>query len=395
MINFWEIVFWIGVFIVFYTYVGYTLLLYVMVWVKELFKPRQQRDLPEQLPSVTLLIAAYNEQDIVEAKMQNCESLKYPEDKLKIVWVTDGSTDDTNRLLAAYERVEVLYEPQRGGKSAALNRATPFVNTPLVIYTDANTMLCEQAVMEIVRAFTDPRVGCVSGEKRVAIDTAHGATSGEGLYWKYESVVKSLDDRLGSAVGAAGELFAIRTSLYEYLPNDTLLDDFVLSIRIAQRGYKIAYCSDAYAVEAASADMEQEAKRKIRISAGGLQAVWRLRSMLNVFKYGMFSFQYISHKVLRWTIAPLMLFALLPLNIVLVLFGVHTAFYGTLLALQLGLYGLGIYGYVHSKDEKMNKFVYVPYYFLFMNVSVMSALSYLRKHRGSGVWEKAVRVHVE
>ena len=150
-------------------------------------------------------------------------------------------------------------------------------------------------------AFANPKVGCVAGEKRIAVqDKPNAASGGEGLYWKYESALKRLDYRLYSAVGAAGELFAIRTSLFEQMPPDTLLDDFILSLRIAMRGYKIAYSKEAYALESASLNMREEEKRKVRISAGGLQSVWRLRGLLNIFRYGILSFQYISHRVLRW-----------------------------------------------------------------------------------------------
>ena len=272
-----EILFWIGIGIVFYTYLGYGIVLYLMVKIKELFvKPRLPR-LPETLPEATLLIAAYNEEAIVASKMVNCRQLDYPADKLRLVWITDGSNDNTNERLKEYPEDTVLYQPRRQGKTAALNRALPYVNTPYVIFTDANTMLNKGAIKEIIRQFSDPRVGCVAGEKRVEIQAEQGATAGEGIYWKYESALKRLDYRLYSAVGAAGELFAIRTSLFEQMPPDTLLDDFILSLRIAMRGYKIAYSKEAYALESASLNMREEEKRKVRISAGGLQSVWRLR----------------------------------------------------------------------------------------------------------------------
>ena len=164
-----EILFWIGIGIVFYTYLGYGIVLYLMVKIKELFvKPRLPR-LPETLPEATLLIAAYNEEAIVASKMVNCRQLDYPADKLRLVWITDGSNDNTNERLKEYPEVTVLYQPRRQGKTAALNRALPYVNTPYVIFTDANTMLNKGAIKEIIRQFSDPRVGCVAGEKRVEI----------------------------------------------------------------------------------------------------------------------------------------------------------------------------------------------------------------------------------
>lgn len=379
-----EILFWIGIGIVFYTYLGYGIVLYLMVKIKELFvKPRLPR-LPETLPEATLLIAAYNEEAIVASKMVNCRQLDYPADKLRLVWITDGSNDNTNERLKEYPEVTVLYQPQRQGKTAALNRALPYV-----IFTDANTMLNKGAIKEIIRQFSDPRVGCVAGEKRVEIQAEQGATAGEGIYWKYESALKRLDYRLYSAVGAAGELFAIRTSLFEQMPPDTLLDDFILSLRIAMRGYKIAYSKEAYALESASLNMREEEKRKVRISAGGLQSVWRLRGLLNMFRYGILSFQYISHRVLRWTLTPVVLFALLPLNLLLACTG-HTL-YTVILALQLAFYLMGYLGYKMEQRNLRNKLLFIPYYFLFMNINVIRGYSYLAKHKGTGAWEKAKR----
>lgn len=385
------IIFWILSFIVFYTYIGYAILLYILVKIKEILKKPKQLVLPDYLPEVTFLIAAYNEQDVVAIKMENTLEIDYPADKLKITWVTDGSNDRTNELLTAYQRVEVLFEPPRRGKSAALNRAMNYVQTPIVIFTDANTMVSRDAVKEIVTQFTDPNVGCVAGEKRIMQLKEQDATAGEGVYWKYESILKSLDYRLYSAVGAAGELFAIRSSLFVRLPDDTLLDDFVMSMKIAQQGYKIAYCKKAYAIESASEDIRQEAKRKVRISAGGIQSIIRLNALLNIFRYGTLSFQYISHRVLRWSVTPVIWFALLPLNLALVIgYGINSI-YGAMLILQIIFYMLGIGGYALNRRKIKSKILFIPYYFLFMNVSVLRGIAYLRSHRGSGVWEKAQR----
>ena len=387
-----EVIFWFALFVAFYTYLGYGIVLYILVKLKELFVKPVKYSLPasnDELPEVTLFITAFNEEDVVDEKMENSLDLDYPADKLRLVWITDGSNDNTNERLKEYPEVTVLYQPRRQGKTAALNRALPYVNTPYVIFTDANTMLNKGAIKEIIRQFSDPRVGCVAGEKRVEIQAEQGATAGEGIYWKYESALKRLDYRLYSAVGAAGELFAIRTSLFEQMPPDTLLDDFILSLRIAMRGYKIAYSKEAYALESASLNMREEEKRKVRIAAGGLQSVWRLRGLLNMFRYGILSFQYVSHRVLRWTLTPVVLFALLPLNLLLACTG-HTL-YTVILALQLAFYLMGYLGYKMEQRNLRNKLLFIPYYFLFMNINVIRGYSYLAKHKGTGAWEKAKR----
>ena len=345
-----EIIFWFALFMVFYTYLGYGIVLYALVKLKELFVKPEKRVLPpdSDLPEVTLFITAFNEEDVVDEKMENSLALDYPADKLRIVWVTDGSDDGTNdRLQTRWNgKATVYFQPKRQGKTAAMTRGMTLVRTPLVVFTDANTMVNSEAIREIVLAFQNPKVGCVAGEKRIAVQTKNGAAAGgEGIYWKYESTLKALDSRLYSAVGAAGELFAVRRELFEPMEPDTLLDDFILSLRIAMKGYTIAYCTNAYAIESGSADMGEEEKRKVRIAAGGLQSIWRLLPLLNPFRYGILSFQYTSHRVLRWSVTPFLLFALLPLNIVVLLLGESPLFYGTLLGLQILFYGMGYWGY--------------------------------------------------
>lgn len=390
------IIFWISLFIVFYTYIGYGMILYILVKLKECFRKTIIPPLPadDLLPELTLFIAAYNEEDVVDEKMRNCLVLDYPANKLHILWVTDGSDDHTNEHLSHWPQATVLHQPQRQGKTAALNRGIHFVNTPLVVFTDANTHLNREALREIVHAFTNPQVGCVAGEKRIAVQTKDNAASGgEGLYWKYESTLKKLDSRLYSAVGAAGELFAIRRELFEEMPADTLLDDFILSLHIVMRGYTIAYCANAYATENGSADMHEEEKRKVRIAAGGLQSIWRLRALLNPLRYGVFCFQYISHRVLRWSLAPILLFLLLPLNTILIFTTDSPLLYATIWMLQTLFYLMASWGYYLSKKHIKNKILFVPYYFLFMNINVIRGFNYLRKRRGQagGAWEKARR----
>lgn len=391
-----EIIFWIALFIVFYTYLGYGIVLYLLVKLKELFVKPVKRKLREdsQLPEVTLFITAFNEEEVVDEKMENSLVLNYPKEKLHIVWVTDGSSDGTNEHLhARWEgKAAVFFQPERKGKTAAMNRGMKLIDTPIVVFTDANTMVNQEAIREIVLAFEDTRVGCVAGEKRIAIQTLDDAAAGgEGIYWKYESTLKALDARLYSAIGAAGELFAVRRELFEEMERDTLLDDFILSLRIAMQGYTIAYCTEAYAIESGSANMHEEEKRKVRIAAGGLQSIWRLRPLLNPFRYGMLSFQYVSHRVLRWSLTPILLFLLLPLNILLLCMGASCEVYGTVLILQVLFYILGLWGYYLSTRQIKNKLLFIPYYFLFMNVNVLKGIGYLRKRRETGAWEKAKR----
>jgi cellulose synthase/poly-beta-1,6-N-acetylglucosamine synthase-like glycosyltransferase len=390
-----KVIFWILLFIVVYTYVGYGILLFLIIKIRRVFKiGKKTAPDPSYEPDVTLFIAAYNEKDYVDAKMKNSLALDYPKEKLNIIWVTDGSDDGTPDLLRKYTNTTVLHLDERNGKIGAMNRGMEFVKTPIVIFSDANTGLGKESVRRIVHLFATPTVGCVSGEKRIInkeSDVASGA--GEGMYWKYESALKKWDAELYSVVGAAGELFAIRTELYRHVEKDTLLDDFIISLRVAQDGYTIQYDPEAYAIETASANVKEELKRKIRISAGGIQSVVRLRSLLNIFKYGTLSFQYISHRVLRWTLTPLCLIILIPLLFILAYDEGILSFglYSTLFWLQLLFYVAALTGWFLENRSTSIKILFVPYYFFIMNLSVVLGFFRYMKKSQSVNWERANR----
>lgn len=392
-----EFLFWLFLFIIFYAYLGYGIVLYLLVRLKRLFKANKNTDIQDDdLPHVTLFVAAYNEKDYVDAKVRNTRELNYPKDKLHQLWVTDGSDDGTPDLLRTFDDVEVQHIPERGGKIGAINRGIQFVKTPIVAFCDGNTMLGKDSILEIARLFKNPKVGCVSGEKRIyskESDAAAGA--GEGLYWKYESTLKKWDAELYSVVGAAGELFAIRTELFEKVEKDTLLDDFIISLRIAMRGFTIQYNPNAYAIETASADVKEELKRKVRISAGGIQSIIRLKKLLNPFRYGILSFQYISHRVLRWTLAPLGLLLLIPLNYFLAVNSdggiFHPGLYQLLFWGQLVFYIAAILGWILENRKIKVKALFVPYYFFIMNLSVFLGLKRFLKGQQSVNWERAKR----
>lgn len=265
------------------------------------------------------------------------------------------------------------------------------VKTPYVIFSDANTLLNQDCIKNIVRHYQNDTVGGVAGEKKIVPSEAEAASgAGEGLYWKYESFLKKLDWEFYSVVGAAGELFSIRTDLYQYPGNNILLDDFVISLRVCQQGYRVAYEADAYALETASASIKDEQKRKIRIAAGGFQSMYLLRDLLNIFKYPTLSFQYISHRVLRWTLCPLFLPIVLICNIIIVGIGAPI-FYTLLLVAQLLFYGMALMGWILSLQNRKLHFLYAPYYFVFINVSLYLGFARFVKGRQTVLWEKATR----
>ena len=389
-------VFWLLLFIVFYSYLGYGILLGLLIKIKNRFSTLKNTPPQYHEPEVTFIVAAYNEETWIENKIRNSIALDYPKEKIYFFFVTDGSNDSTaDRIInfknTAGYHIELFHQPERRGKIAAVERIMPFVKTPIVVFTDANTDINPEAIKKIVRHYADSKVGAVAGEKRVEM-SGEASGAGEGIYWKYESTLKKWDSQLYSAVGAAGELFSIRTTLYQPVETDTLIEDFVMTMRIAQRGYKIVYESEAYAVEGHSANVKEELKRKIRISAGGLQAVWRLRGLLNPFKYGVFSFQYISHRVLRWTLAPLALPLIFILNWLLILRGgIWTNLYTFIFWAQVVFYLTAALGWIFEQFKVKVKAFYVPYYFCMMNYSVYRGFGRLVTGRQSVVWEKSKR----
>ena len=378
------LLFWLSLAVVFYTYVGYG----IIVWLWARAVRGNAKPLMDFEPEVTLVVPAYNEADILDDKVRNCQALNYPAGKLKLLFITDGSNDHSGQVLAAYPGVQHLHEPARAGKSMAENRAIGHVTTPYVIFTDCNTLLNPEAVRLLVRHYQDPSVGAVSGEKRVQRD---GSTSGagEGLYWKYESMLKRCDSDIYSLMGAAGELVSFRTSLFAPLEADTVLDDFVQSMRIVDAGYRVVYEPAAYALEPPSFSLKEEMKRKVRICAGGWQAMGRLLPLLNPLRQPIVAFLYISHRVLRWSLTPALLLLLLPLNAVLAY--TYGGIYTLLLVLQFLFYGAAALGWWQASRGRPAGKLLVPLYFTMMNVAVFQgALRHWRKAQPAA-WDKAQR----
>ena len=385
------ILFWILIGTAVYAYAVYPLLIAAIARLK---RHEPLPSLPEPLPHVTLFVTAFNEEQFVDDKIANSHALNYPADRLHLVWVTDGSDDNTNQLLANHPDVKVLYEPERRGKVHAMKRGLEFVETDIVVFTDANTMLSPESVTEIVRLFENPRIGCVAGEKRINRDSReNAASSGEGAYWRYESWIKRNDAIAGTAIGAAGELFAMRKSLYQPISDNTLLDDFEISLRIALTGYKIGYSPLACAIERPSANIGEEMKRKVRIAAGSIQTMLRLGGLFNFFRHPMLTFQYVSHKVLRWVAVPLAMVLIIPINIYLSAinnFALSNIYTWTLIAQAL-FYFATFAGFAFRNHKLSASWLYSPYYFYLANKAMWMGFWRFCRNTQSVNWERAKR----
>jgi len=387
-----KILLWLSLFIAFYAFFGYGILLFILVKIKRIVagKPILPIIDADKLPTCTLIVAAYNEAGLIDEKINNSLNLNYPAAKLEFIFVTDGSTDQTAAIVANYPQIHHLHSDERKGKIAAVHRAMDTVTTEIVVFTDANTFLNADALLNICRHYSDAKVGAVAGEKRVYANAAN-ATAGEGFYWKYESKLKAWDSELYSVVGAAGELFSIRTALYQPVPENTILDDFMISLLVAQKGYRVIYEPEAFATEAASQNVTEELKRKIRIAAGGIQSIIWLKALLNPFPLPVLTFQYVSHRVLRWTIVPFLMMLALIINLYIVFTGSIELTYQLLLLAQVGFYLLAISGWIMEERHIKIKIFFIPYYFCMMNYAVVMGIIRFAAGKQSAIWEKAKR----
>ena len=383
-----ELIFWISTLILFYCYAGYGIILFL---VNKFRKPSSRLPIPETFPSVTLIVPAYNEQLILDQKISNCLNLDYPPDKIKIIVITDGSTDNSGLIAETRNQVLHLHQQPRMGKMAAIKRAMQYVDTPFVIFTDANTLLNKDCIRKMMIHYNHPYTGGVAGEKKILQGRGiSGVGQAEGLYWKYESWLKKQDAEFYTVVGAAGELFSIRTALYQQLDDTIILDDFLISMKVCLKGYRIGYEPGAYATESPSLSLSEEKKRKIRISAGAYQSITYLGECLNLFRHPILGLQYISRRLLRWIFCPLLLIIALLTNIFLFLNNAGSIYTWILLA-QVVFYLSAIPGAFIVVNGKKAGILSIPFYFVFMNYCLVQGfIKYINRSQ-SVVWEKSVR----
>lgn len=383
--------FWLSLFIIFYSYIGYGLVLYCLVACRRLFFTPEKFIMSDDQPHVAMIITAYNEEDVIKAKIDNTLNLHYPHHKLSVIFITDGSTDKTAGIIHKHGGFTLLHQPERRGKVAAMNRAIQYVKAPIVIFCDANTLLNKSCITEIVKHYANPEVGGVAGEKKI-ISSANmkAASAGEGAYWKYESLLKRLDAEFYSVVGAAGELFSLRTNLYQPVEEVIILEDFVTSLRLCIKGYIVAYEPNAYAMEYASPSLKEEQKRKVRICAGAFQAMALLKELFNIFKYPALSFQFISHRVLRWTACPVCLPLIFVFNLLIVIGGTGK-FFMYLFSAQVVFYLIAATGWLLADKTIKLTSLFIPYYFIFMNITVYKGFYRYVTKTQSVLWEKSKR----
>ncbi len=390
------VLFWLAVALLLYHFIGYPVLLVALV--RALARPIKRG---EYLPFISVIIPAHNEGGVIRAKLTSVLSSRYPADRIEIIVAEDGSTDDTVEQIAAVAdpRVVLDHSSERGGKVAALNRAVQRAHGKFLVFSDANALMKPNTFYNLMCNFADPSVGCVSGRKILA---GHGAEleTSENLYWRYESWIKTLESCLGSTPAAVGELLAVRRTVYDLPANHIINDDFQIVVRTVEQGYRAIYDRTAVTIEEGSTSMADEFGRKSRIAAGRWQVIVQVLKL--VHRQPGFVLKFLSHKVLRLLVMPLMILALIGnLGAVVLnqsgevglnpLIGLHAPWAQLALAGQVTFYTLAGLGALLDLRGLRFKPVYFIYYFLSAQLASMAGLLRFSSGRQTVLWRKVAR----
>lgn len=406
--NIFPFIFWISIALILYTYFGYPLILRLLSSIYP--KPEWETEKPEVqplsgrdddgLPTVTLLIAAYNEADIIAAKLTNSLQLDYPRSHLEIIVTADGSDDHTPAIVKRFaaQGIKLLYRPGRAGKMAAINRAVEFATGEILLFSDANNMYDTKAVRAIVAPFADPKIGGVSGSKKIVKGDGPLGDS-EGAYWRYEALIKRMESRIGSSVGAVGEIFAVRASLFEPPPDKIINDDFYMALRLVKRGYRVVYQPLAKSFERVSLSAGDEVMRRSRIISGRYQALFSAYRLLPK-RQPIAAWQIVSHKFLRPLVPIAMLLAFLS-NLIVVVGGSQGwplsltpfGFHGDVMLVlaQLLFYEIALLGKYITGGRMIGKLIYICTFFVNSNWAALKGLMRYFARRESALWERVAR----
>jgi len=373
--------FYISVMLLFYAYFGYPATLFFISILKR-HRKVMVSDLEMELPLVSIILPVYNEQNVIQDKLVNLKNLIYPRDKVEIVIVSDGSDDDTCDIVraAGISNLKLIEIPQRKGKANALNEGMKNAAHSLIVFTDASIMIEPEALKNIVRKFDNPEVGCISGE-----DHIQGSET-EGLYGKYELLIRNLESKAFSIIGASGCFYAQRKNLVPIF-QEGMPPDFLSVLNTAKNGYISMTDRDAVGFMKSTKNSTQEFTRKVRTILRGMYTLFYYRDLFNFKKYGFFSFELFCHKILRWCVPFLLIFIFLA-NIFLI-FDNHV-FYTFTLITQIIFYCLALLPLLQSD---LNKYIFarVPFYFLYTNVAILAAFVQLLQGKRQELWNPTQR----
>lgn len=376
-----SLVFWASVAALVYVYAGFPLL----VAGAGQWRRRRVRA-AEITPSVSLVIAAYNEASVIAERLDNALALDYPADRLQIIVAADGCTDDTARIVAGYATrgVHLLNLPRRG-KIRALDAAVADATGEIVVFSDANTMCHRDAVRRLVANFADEEVGGVAGHTGYRIEPGSESSSrGEDLYWNYDAWLKQRESWTGSVVSAHGGLYGIRRRLYRPVDDGAVTDDFAISTGVIEQGYRLVFEPRALAAEYAIPEAPREFRRRVRLMTRGLRAVLLRRRLLNPFRHGFYALVLFSHKVLR-RMAPVFLVTLAAATMAL---APAAPAYRLAAVGQAAFYALAVAGLLLRRAPiGEHKLLYIPFYYCMANAASLVALAQLLRGTRIEVWQ--------
>ena len=373
---------WLSGLLLVHTYFIYPAILTVVSKISK----AESNDLPSELPTVTLVIAAYNEEDVIEEKIKNSLNLSYPDEKLEIVVFSDESSDRTDELVKSYadEGVELIRVEGRVGKTECQNIVAEQTDTEILVFSDANSLYDSSAVLELIRDF-EPGTGCVVGELRYR----SGGVKGESTYWRYERYLKQLESIFGSTVTANGSIYAVRKSAYVPLPREAI-SDFAEPLALVRQGWRVTYSSNAVAWEQTGDSVTSELSRRTRIGTRSWNTLADNTSLLDPIRYPLFSFKLVSHKLLRWLSPVFMLIVLVSSSVLALL--ILTPLYLLLLGFQIMFYSCAVVGALGNRfGHQMPAMFHVPYYFVISNYGMARALSNFVHHQNIVTWETEER----
>jgi len=379
-----KILFWTLLGLVFYCYLGYPLLICLLS--RFFSKPVHRSAI---FPSVSIVIAVHNEEDVIKVKLDNLLALDYPKDKIEILIGSDASTDATNHIIQDYfnERLRVFIHPQRRGKMMTVNELVAQARHEIIFFNDARQSLQEDALKNLVQNFADPSVGCVSGEL-LFTKTESGVAQGVNFYWEYEKFIRYHEARLHSMLGATGAIYAIRKSLYVAAPQEVVLDDMYTPFKIIAQGYRAIFDETAHAFDKAAHSATEEYRRKARTLYGNYQIFSLLPGLFNPLKSPI-AIQLFSHKFLR-VMVPFLMMLLLPLNFLMADKGI----YKWIFDLQIIFYAAAFMGVLTRRQKEgilklISKLSYVPYVFCLLNFAALAGFYRFIGAKQEIAWKKA------
>jgi cellulose synthase/poly-beta-1,6-N-acetylglucosamine synthase-like glycosyltransferase len=385
-----EVFFWSSLGLVVYTYFIYPAVLFVGYSLAQLRSDwrhlvgRKDRRVPallgDAVPNITFVIPAYNEEGRLLQKLTNLREMDYPREKMQIIFVSDGSTDSTNDILKTVGdvNIETVILPQRSGKATALNHAVRRAQHEILVFSDASTLFAPDALRKLGRHFVDVRIGAVCGALQFHASLASQRT--EGIYWKYESMIRLMEARLGATLTASGAVYALRREAYVPLDPSTVLDDFIIPMNARKAGYRIVYDPEATATDYGAEGVEGEFTRRVRLATGSFQSLlFLLRVKMGVLG----RFALISHKLLRWFL-PVLLCTLLISNLALV----RQPMYAVFGVLQVFFFLWASLGFVFRKRLQGVRFALLAYYLLAMNLAFLLGMFRCFTNHHEATWQR-------